>query len=346
MNKSIVYFFVLSSFLVGCGQGFDGNLSPAKDLSPFGEENNSDSQQQADTTRPNTLPTSSDEEGVHVIYNTDDNVDGNYNNTPKPGTITYVIPKSDNEIAVQGGNWSKNNKLDKSAQTDSSTDDATQTLNETEDASISVATAENDSSETKKPTANSWSTDTPTAKTKVVNNEIKVQADNWRSNTVEISKQEAVSASKCSSIKLFDNHQENILKHIKYLEKGLVAKKVSSKTYDIDYEIDCESLNTNAGTIYNNLKNISNAHIKYLSHGRPSVTTVSIAFANIIKSKVSKSEQPIKITIDTDATLDVSSISAKELANEIKVSKNTIPVLIGSEEALKLWVDAIQILTK
>lgn len=73
---------------------------------------------------------------------------------------------------------------------------------------------------------------------------------------------------------------------------------------------------------------------------------LKLAFANIVKQKTKKLDGSFTINLITDSELDTSSISVEELAQEISQTKNTMPVLINSEEAFKLWADAIKLLSK
>ena len=377
MNKSIVYFLVLSSFIVGCGQGFEGNLAQVKDAAPFNESVDAqDSQQQTDTTRPlqDNLQPSPDEEGVPYVYNIDPSVDGNFNNTVDRTSSAFYLDQLQNnnpEIAIQGVNWSQNQKLNVQQGTDDTTPSAQFSVthdtpnspkNSVQSANNSVT---NDTPGKPETTSNSTQTSVPTAHESVTNDTPGKPAKNsmittssdeegeyvaWNTTSDSLVSTElvaqnknlqnkAVLKSKCSSFKLFDNHKQNLDKYMVTFEKLLTYVKVNNKT-NIVSNINCETLNGNAGVIYSNFKKLDKMNLKVLSQGRPSVRPLKLLFAEIIKSNINKNDHAIDIILITDPNSIINEITNDDLVT-LMTTSNKIPVLISTEESFNKWVQAI-----
>lgn len=368
MNKSIVYFLVLSSFIVGCGQGFEGNLAQVKDAAPFNESvDTQDSQQQTDTTRPlqDNLQPSSDEEGVGYIYNINPTVDGNFNNTVDTTNSAFYFDQFENnnpEIAVQGINWSESQKPgpQQNNMNDSDTDVNIPSAHYsvTNDTPSQPEAANDESQEVEtKPAHYTLTQETP-GKPKAIN-KINKSSDEegknvaWNTTsdsliaTVAVQENKRLQSkvlmeSKCSTFDLFEKHKQNLDQYTETFDKLLTYLKVNDK-YKVISKINCEVLNGNAGVIYNNFEKLNTMNIKVLAQGRPSVKPLKFLFADVVKTNIVKNNRDVNIILITNPNSKVNNISTQELAEFLKSAKN-VPVLISTEESFNKWVDAVNIL--
>ncbi|MCH2534853.1 MAG: hypothetical protein MK008_10465 [Bdellovibrionales bacterium] len=346
MNKSIVYFLVLSSFIVGCGQGFEGNLAKVKDAAPFDESVDAqDSQQQTDTTRPlqDNLQPSSDEEGVGVIYNIDENADGNYNNNIIPGTYEYYL-----YVDRPYGN----EKTQSKAQTPSAQFSIT---NDTPSAPTTQEKSELDTVETQ--TAQySVTNDTPGKPVEDIAISSDEEGESVASNTTaenliteeELTQnttvqQSLIKSSKCS-LHLFDRHNENINNHIQYYTESLSKINIDSKLYRFVYTLDCTKIAYTAGSIFENYKKIiENPVLAEIRYGRGGRKRLRQAIAKLVKYKSTvNTNGPIDIKLNLYDSFNPNQLSKAELTNIILKNPGIVIPISSSEKVFKNWIQAVR----